>query len=325
MVTVSNLKLVKTSRFERILLGSWEASENDAGAYYLPGLLLKGTAHLFFGATDTGKSWIAQYATQQSILEGKPVLYFDLENGPNVMAERLKDSLGLSKDEIDIFLHYYHQHDLSLDAESKGWFASLLSSFAEPGLIVFDSLLGHLSLCDLNEDSSVDFEKWVHFYLDNARALGWTIVVLDHSGHAGTHARGSSRKKQGVQVEFKVEKKEPFDRASQGRLKLTREKDRRALLPEHVEVVLGGSPFELKMKFDGQEFLTASTYKALHVLYMFGPSGATHKEWKDAAITTTTMSERTFNRAAKELKNKEYITQVEKQYFLTKKGESKLS
>lgn len=324
MENVIQLDRVRTDRFERVRLGSMEGRrEPDV---YLPGLLLKGQSHLFYGASDTGKSWIAQYASRESIRECLPVLYFDLENSPDVMQERMIDALGVSGDELDGYFHYYPFLDLTLDRDSKAWFTSLLDSFDEPGLIAWDSLLGHLSVCGLSEDSSTDFEAWARFYLDGARSRGWTTLALDHSGHAGTHERGTSRKRQNVQVTYKVEKKEPFDRTASGRLKLTREKDRIAYLPPSSEITLGGCPFGFKMKYDGQEFLSNNTNKALYLLYKSGMVGATHGEWKEACTTgENSMSVRTFNRAVKELGDKGYVKLEGRHYFLTPKGESKVS
>jgi hypothetical protein len=232
----------------------------------------------------------------------------------------------LPRKELDGFFHYFPHIDLTLDQESRLWFGGLLDSFNEPGLIVWDSLLGHLSLCGINEDSSGDFEQWARFFLDSPRARGWTFCVLDHSGHAGTHERGTSRKRQNVQVSFKVEKKEAFDRTTSGRLKLTREKDRIAYLPATVEVTLGGFPFGFKTRYDGQRFLKYSENRTLFFLYKCGPSGATHKEWRESCTTgEKAMSDSTFNRALKELVKDGYVELGGKHYFVTKKGEDKVS
>jgi hypothetical protein len=56
-----------------------------------------------------------------------------------------------------------------------------------------------------------------------------------------------------VQVSFKMGKKEPFDRSTSGRLKLTREEDRRAYLPATVEIELGGLPFQFRARYDGRK------------------------------------------------------------------------
>ncbi len=322
MGNVVQLDTVQTNdRFEKVRLG--RRGPRKEVKVYLPGLLLKGQSHLFYGASDTGKSWIAQHAARESMQEGLPVIYFDLENLSDVMEERMLDTLQVSQDDLDDYFHYYPSLDLTLDTESKLWFMQLLDSFPEPGLIAWDSLLGHLSLCGFKEDSSDDFETWARFYLDQPRARGWTSMVLDHSGHAGTHARGTSRKDQSVQVVYKVEKKQAFDRTSAGRQKLTREKDRLAYLPEQVEIELGGTPFGFKLRYDGQEFLTNSQNTALFMLYKCGISGATHGEWKRSCENK--MSDKTFNRAVGYLKGKGYVDKPDKHYTLTKKGESKVS
>ena len=312
-----------TDRFERVKLGRRDRKREVE--VLLPGLLLKGQSHLFYGASDTGKSWLAQYASRETVQEGLPVLYFDLENLSDVMEERMLEALAVSQDDVDDHFYYYPSIELTLDKESKTCFAGLLGSFSEPGLIVWDSLLGFLSLAGLKEDASDDFEKWARFYLDHAREQGWTSMVLDHTGHNATHARGSSRKTQAVQVAFKVEKPQSFDRTSSGRQKLTREKDRLAYLPEKIEVSLGGTPFGLKLKYDGQEFLKNYDNRALYLLYKCGPSGTTHGEWKKLCTTGDKgMSARTYDRVRKELVNGDFVEKRGKCYSITKKGERKV-
>jgi hypothetical protein len=132
-------------------------------------------------------------------------------------------------------------------------------------------------------------------------------VVLDHSGHAGDHARGTSRKSQNVQVVWKVEKKSPFDRMTEGRLLLTREKDRSAWLPSKVEIRLGGSPFEYGVKYDGLVHLRKSESRALFLLYkLFGPKGARYKDWMEVCCSgENKMSPSTFDKARIVLTNPE--------------------
>jgi hypothetical protein len=311
-----------TDRFERVSLGRREGRRTVE--VLLPGLLLKGQSHLFYGASDTGKSWLAQYAARETMREGLPVLYFDLENLADVMEVRMLDTLEVLQEHLDDYFHYYPSVDLTLDHESKGWFTTLLDSFGEPGLVAWDSLLGFLSLAGLKEDASDDFEQWARFYLDQARYRGWTSMVLDHTGHNGSHARGTSRKGQTVQVVYKVEKPQPFDRTAAGRQKLTREKDRLAYLPKIVETTLGGTPFGFGLKYDGQEFLNNSQHTALHVLAGY-QDGATHGEWK-TACTPDKMSVSTFNRAVGELAEKGYAELGEdKRYRHTCKGQGKVS
>lgn len=301
MAKVIHLDDVRTSeRFERVALG--RRGKKRRVEVLLPGLLLKGQSHLFYGASDTGKSWIAKHASRETMREGMPVIYMDKENGPDVVEERMLDALEVSQDDIDDYFNYFPFLDLTLDRESRGWFTSLLDSFPAPGLVVWDSLLGHMSECGLKENESDDFEKWAGFFLDKPRARGWTSMVLDHTGHDGSHPRGTSRKDQSVQVAFKVSKKEKFDRTRAGRLKLTNEKDRTASLPGDVDVRLGNTPFELAVRYDGQEFMSEDANDALRLL---PKNGSRHKDWKGLYTATTGKSGSSFDRAIRELKGKQ--------------------
>lgn len=294
---------LSTGRFERVSLG--RRGKRKVVEVLLPGLLLKGQSHLFYGASDTGKSWIAQYASRETMREGLPVLYMDLENLSDVMEERMLDTLEVSQDDLDDYFHYYPTVDLTLDAESKLWFTSLLDSFPEPGLIAWDSLLGFLTLAGMKEDSADDFNAWAMFYLDQARYRGWTSMVLDHTGHNGNHARGTSRKSQAVQVVHKVEKRKGgFDRTRIGGQKLTLEKDRNAYLPKRVETTLGGTPFVFSTGYDGQESLTDDETTALGLL---PEEGARHKDWKELC-TDAGMSGTKFAKALRSLKNRGHVS-----------------
>jgi hypothetical protein len=288
-----------TDRFERVALG--RRGPRRAVEVLLPGLLLKGQSHLFYGTSDTGKSWLAQHAARETMCVGLPVLYFDLENLADVMEERMLDALEVSQGDLDDYFHYYPAIDLTMDGDSRGWFTGLLDTFPEPGLVAWDSLLGFLSLAGLKEDSADDFNTWATLYLDHARYRGWTSMVLDHTGHNGTHPRGTSRKSQAVQVVHKVEKKRGgFDRTRIGGQKLTLEKDRIAYLPKSVETTLGGTPFVFSTGYDGQEFLTDDEPTALGLL---PEEGARHKNWKKLC-TDAGMSGSGFDRAIRGLKAK---------------------
>jgi hypothetical protein len=309
---------VLTDRFQRVELG--RRGPRKEVEVLIPGLLLKGQTHLFYGASDTGKSWISHYVSRECMKEGIPVIYFDLENLADVMEERMLDSLEVSQADIDDYFDYYPAIDLALDNDSKAWFTNLLDSFAEPGLIVWDSLLGFLSLAGLKEDDSGDFESWARTYLDQPRYRGWTSQVLDHTGHDGRHPRGSSRKSQSVQVVWKVEKKRKFNRTTEGRQQLTLEKDCLSYLPGTVEVTIGNTPFTFKTKYDGQEFLNNNTNDALKIISRF-EFGASHGVWKEAC---TGMAERTFDRARKYLVDNGHVLHNDRIYRITDKGKKEV-
>src|SRR3712207_6429812 len=58
-------------RFRRTLLG--EAARNGVSQpeVFIQGLLLTGQAHHFYGPADCGKSWLALWASAESVMSGK--------------------------------------------------------------------------------------------------------------------------------------------------------------------------------------------------------------------------------------------------------------
>jgi hypothetical protein len=177
VIPISSAPSVANERFARVRLRS-NGSRREPDVL-IPGLILKSQTHIFYGASDTGKSWIVQSASKEAIQTGLPVLYFDLENGPNVMEERMLDVLGVSEEEEEDYFHYY-PIELTTDDESQRWYLQQLESFPEAGLIVFDSLLGFLTLAGFGEDSSTDFE--VVQTLRSGQGCIWTAHVIE-AGH----------------------------------------------------------------------------------------------------------------------------------------------
>ena len=320
VVELPKQALLSTDRFSFIDLGNYEARTEPE--LFIPGILLKGKTHHFYGASNTGKSWVALWCAAQAILYGHPVLYLDLENGPDTTKERM-NALGVSDELLSALFLYAFNPVLNDDKESREWFEYILKN-VEPGLIVFDSWLGFLSLAGLSEDSNDDLEKWAGFYLATARSLGWTVLLLDHTGHQGDHARGASRKQQVVEVQYHVKLKgEGFDRTKTGAQTLTQKKDRLAWLPPEIRVTLGGSPFKFEMNYEGvqdsSDWLPDRCMDALRALKSFGWNGATYKEWESKSGLRST----TFERHRKRLIADGYANHNGEKYYITENGMSK--
>ena len=323
-INVQREQLTHIGRFRRTLLGEVAKNGISKPEEYIQGMLLKGQAHHFYGPADCGKSWLALWASAESVMSGRPVIYFDLENGPEVVKERMVDALDVSPEALDAHMYYYPHIELTTDKESRDGYVYLLDSFTEQGLIIFDSWLGFLSLSNLSEDSNDDLEKWAKTFLNAAISRGWTMILLDHTGHSGDHARGASRKSQVVQVQYQVKRKVAFDRTSQGSIELERKKDRLAWLPQDVRVSLGSTPFMFEMEYDGGtnggEYLPAKDYKALKALADFGITGARNGVWEKASG----LSHGAFERSRKALVNNGYVYKENMTYLLTELGKEKV-
>lgn len=324
VTNVQQEQLTYTGRFKRTLFGEKAKNGTSKPKSYIPRLLLKGQAHHFYGPTDCGKSWVALWASVESVLSGRPVIYFDDENGAEVAYERMVDALDVPVElTYPLFWHYAYQ-ELTTDRKSLEFYVSLMDSFTDPGLIVFDSWVGFLSLAGLSEDKNDDLEIWSKTFINLTISRGWTVILLDHTGHSGDHARGASRKSQVVQVQYQVKRKKPFDRTSQGRIELERKKDRLAALPKDIKVSLGNTPFVFEMESEGgsggSEYLPANHFTALKALAGLGITGAKSGEWKGKSGLTDT----SFYRARTALIDNGYVDSEGSTYRTTKLGNEKV-
>ncbi len=250
------------------------------------GVLIKGAVHQIFAGPGSGKTWLALWLIKNAIERGQTVAFFDTENGKRIVSERLAE-LDVDASTIDTHLLYFPSPRLGLDAAEA--FAVFLD-VVKPDLIVFDSWLDHLASAGLDENSATDIASWAACYSRPARDRGCTVVLLDHVPHDGARARGSTRKKDEADVQWKLRNTKPFDRRRVGEIVLRREKDREAALPSVVKFKVGGGEdgfiFERSVETIGQsdnDALTESQEWALQALEGLGEKGATFTEWQKAS------------------------------------------
>jgi hypothetical protein len=199
-------------------------------------------------------------------------------------------ALGVDDVDMDALLHYFYVPSLDMGHEARGEYVGLLDEL-KPELIIFDSWIGFLSAAGLDENSPTNVEEWSNAYVHPAKSRDCTVVILDHVPHDADRSRGATRKKDMVDVQWSLKKKEHFDRGTVGYIQLTRKKDREAWLPETVGFSVGGSEegfvFRRSMGTtvaatgDG---LTKSAREAIRALKMFGDNGATYTEWREATV-----------------------------------------
>ncbi len=82
----------------------------------MPSVLYKGLIHLIAAEPGAGKTLLALMFATEAMRLGGSVLYLDTENGPRLIAERLRD-LGANLDTLDERFHYFFT-DLSLRPEN---------------------------------------------------------------------------------------------------------------------------------------------------------------------------------------------------------------
>jgi hypothetical protein len=206
----------------------------------VPGLILRGLVHSIYAAAGMGKTWTALYAVAQTVARGEKVVYVDKENGPRIMRERLS-LMGVDLKARGHLIRYAPFPNAGMDAPTVEAWAAMLER-EEPALVVFDSWVGFLASCGLDENLSVDIAKWSEAYAAPARSRGVAVLILDHVPKADSKsARGSGRKLDYVDVQFE-QSSNTFDRERMGQIKLSKRKDREAWLPNTLVFEVGGTP-----------------------------------------------------------------------------------
>ncbi len=283
-------------------------------------VLIKGAAHQIFTGPGEGKTWVALWLIKRAIEREQTAMFFDAENGKRIILERLQ--LLNVGEEVDDYLFYY---DFPAMDDTALYRAEL--DDVRPDLLVFDSWVGFLAGCGLDENSNTDVEEWANAYISPAKARGCTVVILDHVGHANTdRSRAASRKKDVVDVQWSLNKVQDFSRTNVGYIQLNLKKDRESWLPPRVGISIGGTEDGFVMErsegtvseLPGK--LPPSAIEAERALLTFGTIGATYTEWRLATVWKDgePMGDSTFRTIAlPKLRDAERISQQGDRYYST--------
>jgi hypothetical protein len=194
----------------------------------------------------------------------------------------------------------------------------------EPDLLVFDSWVGFLGACGLEENSNTGVEEWSNAYITPAKARDCAVVILDHVPHDANRSRGATRKKDFVDVQWSLKKVQDFSRSNVGYIQLRLHKDRESWLPKSVGFSIGGTPEGFVMErsegtvSDLPGKLPESARVALEALERFGVAGATYTEWRDfIEWKGKPMPDSTFRKAKDKLEDVERIRQQGDRYYST--------
>jgi AAA domain len=214
-------------------------------------LVVEDQVHWFSGHPEQGKSTIALWIALQAMKEGRHVIWLDWEAGVLPTAARLA-ALNAPPSLLSTHFHYAGDPRLSPDASGLAELRQALETW--PGaLVVFDSASKALSLAGLDENNPTEVTRWTTELVMPLRALGATVLVIDHVSKNATkyvpYARGAGSKLADTEVAWYVESVEPFSRTQIGKVRLTKHKDRSGVLPGEVWLRVGdaqgGLPIEV--------------------------------------------------------------------------------
>jgi Bifunctional DNA primase/polymerase, N-terminal/Primase C terminal 1 (PriCT-1)/AAA domain len=295
----------------RVLLGAAIREGIEPPDELIAGVLIRGRTHQFYAGAGQGKTMLLLGLVKEAIERGETVVLFDMENATRIIGERLEE-MGVDPEMLDRHLVYLPYPDLPLDAEVVAAYADLLDQL-QPSLVAFDSWVNFLASAGLDENSSNDIAAWAVAYLHPARKRNIATAILDHVPYDTSHSRGSTRKKDEVDVQWRVINTQAFHRDSVGEIVLHRQKDREGWLPPSVKFSVGGAHNRIifarsdgTIEAVGEDGLTENATKALDSLRtMPDGEGLTFGQW----LRMSGISKTTFRRCANTLKERGLVRQ----------------
>ena len=202
----------------------------------LKDILLAGKAHTIFARGGTGKTWVLVWIATELVRAGKTVLAFDLENSGRTMSERFEE-MGIDPREAAERLWLFDFPSLHPEV-----YEGVLEAL-DPDVVMFDSWVGFLSAEGFDENVATDIARWANAYIKPALRRGCATLCLDHVPHDDIdRERGSTRKRDEVDVRWKLSKIGSFDRERTATVNLWLKKDREGWLPQRLGFALGGDP-----------------------------------------------------------------------------------
>ncbi len=137
-------------------------------------LLYRGLPNVIFGEGGIGKSWLANWAAAQEIVQGHHVYVVDYELNLNVWLSRLVN-VGLTPEQIAPYLHY-------LDVRTGMKPPAELHD--DSTLVVVDSLSGAIESYGLEPNDTNSIEAVYRQVVDPFTAADMAALVIDHVGHS---------------------------------------------------------------------------------------------------------------------------------------------
>lgn len=183
------------------------------------------------GESESGKTWVALHAVQQTISTGNTCLYLDFEDTAAGIINRLR-LMGATNKHLQHLI--YIGPDENLHEQASRDLAHTLQTY-NPDLIILDGFNAAMTMLGLDLNSNTDATKFSQDLLKPLARTGACVAYVDHvpknkdaRGKGGIGAQAKRAMTTGAAIT--VEIIEPFGVGMTGRLRLLVDKDR----PGHV-------------------------------------------------------------------------------------------
>lgn len=141
------------------------------------GLLYPNATNAVYGESESGKSWVALWATVQALKRGETVVYLDFEADAPVVYDRLL-KLGAPLDALRDRLAYVRP-DTPLGGIEASVLAGVLDRY-RPTLVVLDGITDAMGLHGLNMLDNADVQKFDKLLPRAIADRGPAVVQIDH-------------------------------------------------------------------------------------------------------------------------------------------------
>jgi RecA-family ATPase len=181
--------------------------------------------HMASGHPGCGKSTLAMYWCWAVLGEGGHVVWLDYEGGPRQTVRRLQ-AIGVTPEQGSR-LHY-----AAFPTDAADHLAAVAQRW--PGaLVVLDSMSKALAFAGISENANDEVTGWTTKVVKACKDNAMPIVIIDHVTKSGDspYARGAGAKQADIDVHWRVEKTEDFNREQSGTIHMKNYKDRDACLP----------------------------------------------------------------------------------------------
>ncbi|MBK6857918.1 MAG: AAA family ATPase [Microthrixaceae bacterium] len=191
-------------------------------------LLYAGKVNGIAGKGGDGKSWIAQKAAADELVQGRRVVYIDLEDDAAAVIGRLRALRVPSSDIVAGFTYLSPSEPYGNDAKAV---VEAMVGELVPSLVVIDSTGEALALNGANPNADDEVARWFGRLPRSLARLGPAVVVIDHMPHNVEEGRlspvGSHRKAAAISgAQYITAQARPFSRDTEGMVKMICGKDR---------------------------------------------------------------------------------------------------
>lgn len=190
-------------------------------------LMYRGKINSLFGASNSGKTWLALLAIVQAMQDGKHAIYVDFEDDWRTFASRLL-ALGADASQIGAYVDYFAPVE-PVDRDMRDWLVQLVQE-RHTELVVIDSTGEAIAARGGNQNDDKDVANWMDLLPRPLARAGAGVVLIDHIPKAQDAARqeiGSQRKRAAISgVSLEVNQTKPFSRDQGGEIQIVCGKDR---------------------------------------------------------------------------------------------------